>query len=49
MSELEEVFDIIEQIPTDSCSGYQPKSLFDLSFCTKGCGSIVELGSLAGR
>jgi len=47
--ELEEVFDIIEQIPTNSCGGDQPKSLFDLSFCTKGGGSIVEMGSLAGR
>ena len=47
--ELEEVFDIIEQIPTKSCGRDQPKFLFDLSFCTKGRGSIVELGSLAGR
>ena len=47
--DLEKVFDIIEQIPTKSCGGEQPRFLFKLSFNTKSRGSIVELGSLAGR
>ncbi len=49
MPELEEVLDIIERIPTNTCGGEQPRFLFNLSFRTRECGTIVELGSHAGR
>jgi len=49
MPELEEVLDIIERIPTNTCGGEQPRFLFDLSFSTQGRGAVVELGSYAGR
>lgn len=45
----EEVFEIINAIPENSCGVPQPRFLFDLSLRCKGAGTIVEIGTSAGK
>jgi hypothetical protein len=49
MKDLNEILELIESIPENMCSSPQPRFLYDLSSRTKGTGSVVEIGTCAGK
>ncbi len=46
---LDEILEIIEDIPEQTCGGLQPRFLYDLSNATQDKGEIVEIGTCAGK
>jgi predicted O-methyltransferase YrrM len=46
---LEEILEIIEAIPENTCGAPQPRFLYDLSLRCKGAGAVVEIGTDAGK
>jgi predicted O-methyltransferase YrrM len=46
---FDEVFAIIEAIPTNTCGGPQPRFLYDLALRCTGAGAVVEIGTDAGK
>ncbi len=46
---LNNILDIINQIPEETCGGKQPEFLFELSLKTKGIGEVVEIGTNVGK
>lgn len=46
---FEDIFAIIEAIPTNTCGGQQPRFLYDLSLRCSGAGAVVEIGTDAGK
>jgi predicted O-methyltransferase YrrM len=46
---VEEIFEIINAIPENTCGVPQPRFLFDLSLKCKGAGTVVEIGTCAGK